>query len=295
MKRLIVSLVALFSFINLNAQDALSPYFKVESSETNIEVLKEQIKSAISGNGFEVIGEYHPAQKESLYVLCYTSDELRKLSLQFSDRGPLASVLRAAIVVKDGKARLSVLNPEYMFLAYWGKQLDGQEKEIQKMSDGALAIFDRIGTLSPFGGEVDREDLPKYHYKVMMPYFDDPDDLNDFASFEEGLDVIRKNLKANKGNTIKVFEQVFQEEKIAVFGVGLYSEEEGEAHFLPIIGEDHIANLPYEIILQHTEATSLPGKYRIAIYWPELTMGTFMKIMSTPGDIVDALEEVSGE
>ena len=34
----------------------------------------------------------------------------------------------------------------------------------------------------------------------------------------------------------------------------------------------------------------LHGKYRIALNWPELTMGTFMKIMSTPGDIEDTLE-----
>ena len=28
------------------------------------------------------------------------------------------------------------------------------------------------------------------------------------------------------------------------------------------------------------------------LHWPELTMGTFMKIMSTPGDIEDTLEEL---
>jgi len=72
--------------------------------------------------------------------------------------------------------------------------------------------------------------------------------------------------------------------------VGLWNKENGEAHFLPIIGENHVANMPYEIILQDTEATMLAGKYRIALFWPELTMGTFMKIMSTPGDIEDTME-----
>ena len=67
-------------------------------------------------------------------------------------------------------------------------------------------------------------------------------------------------------------------------------EENGEAFFLPVIGQDHVANMPYEIILQDTEATMLAGKYRIALFWPELTMSTFMKIMSTPGDIEDTME-----
>ena len=112
------------------------------------------------------------------------------------------------------------------------------------------------------------------------------------SSFEEGLKIIRKNLESNTGNTIKVFEQTFKDKKVAVFGVGLWNKETGESAFLPKIGEGHIANLPYEIILQGNQATMLHGKYRIAIYWPELKMGTFMKINSTPGDIEDVMKMV---
>jgi hypothetical protein len=124
----------------------------------------------------------------------------------------------------------------------------------------------------------------------MMPYFTDPVTLNEFSSFEEGLRVIEANLKAEKGETLQVYKILYTDEKVAVFGVGLRSKEDGEAYFLPIIGEDHIAAMPYEIILQGKTATMLHGKYRIALSWPDLTMGTFMKIMSTPGDIEDTLE-----
>ena len=89
-----------------------------------------------------------------------------------------------------------------------------------------------------------------------------------------------------------MYQLVYPDRKIAVFGVGLMDKEDGEAHFLPIIGEEHVAAMPYEIILQNNTATMLHGKYRIALHWPDLTMGTFMKIMSTPGDIEDALEAV---
>ncbi len=77
---------------------------------------------------------------------------------------------------------------------------------------------------------------------------------------------------------------------IAVFGVGLPDKEEGEAHFLPIIGESHVAAMPYEIILQKNVVTMLHGRYRFALHWPELTMGTFMKIKSSPGDVEDAMK-----
>ena len=102
--------------------------------------------------------------------------------------------------------------------------------------------------------------------------------------------VVANNLKAKKGNTKEVYTLIYEKEEVAVFGVGLQSSEDGESYFLPKIGEDHVAALPYEIILQGNKATMLHGKYRIALHWPELTMGTFMKIMSTPGDIEDTLE-----
>jgi len=34
----------------------------------------------------------------------------------------------------------------------------------------------------------------------------------------------------------------------------------------------------------------LHGRFRFALHWPELTMKTFTKIMSSPGDVKDALE-----
>lgn len=126
----------------------------------------------------------------------------------------------------------------------------------------------------------------------MMPYFTDPEELAEYDSFEEGLNIIRANLEAKKGNTMKVYEVVYPEQKVAVFGIGLIDPEEGEAEFMPIIGDDHVAALPYEIILQDNVVTMLHGRFRIALHWPELTMGTFMKIMSTPGNIEDFMEGV---
>ena len=271
----------------------LSPYFKVAESDKEISVLSTEVKDVLLAAGYDVIGEYAPADNENLYVICYTSAELKALSLQIKDRGALASVLKVGFVKKEGKTVISIINPEYMFLAYWGEQLDGQEAQLKSISDKAITAFASFGEAEAFGGTVEAKDLPDYRYMMMMPYFTDPDELNVFNSFEEGLIMIRKNLKEGKGNTKLVYEQLFEGQEIAVFGVGLMDTEDGEAHFLPIIGEDHVANMPYEIILQGKEATSLPGKYRIALFWPDLTMGTFTKIMSTPGKIKDTMEELT--
>ncbi|MCF6171451.1 MAG: hypothetical protein L3J66_10785 [Bacteroidales bacterium] len=297
MKKLSLILVLLSGLLilSVNAQEEISPYFKVTEFSGSLSDASTQVKEVITANGFQVIGEYHPAQKDGLFVICFTNDALKKLSLQFKDRGALGSVLKTALVKENGKYTLTILNPEYMFLAYWGKQLNGQDAELVAMSDKVKAAFGKLGKLTPYGGFEEKEDLPGYHYMMAMPYFDDPEDLATFDSFEDGLKIIRKNLAAGKSNTVKVYEQLFEGEKVAVFGVGLWNTEEGEAAFLPKIGEGHIANLPYEIILQGNEATMLHGKYRIALFWPELTMGTFMKISGAPGDIEEMLEEVTEE
>lgn len=291
MKKSFLFVAIILSSWFIAAQQTYSPYFKVAEFNTSIEEVSETVKNTLTSNGFEIIGEYNPANSGDLKVICYTNDKLKDLSLKFPDRGALASVLKAGLVKKDGKIILSILNPEYMFVAYWGEQMKPhQENEVTKMSESALSAFATLGKLSPFGGRIGKDDLKKYHYKMMMPYFDDPDELREFDSFESGLNIIKNNLESGKGNTIKVYEVIMKDQQIAVFGVGLNNSNDGEEHFLPIIGEEHIANLPYEIILQGKDATMLAGKYRIALYWPELTMGTFMKIMSTPGDIEDTME-----
>lgn len=78
-----------------------------------------------------------------------------------------------------------------------------------------------------------------------------------------------------------------EKEYPAYYRVATVDASDGESAFLPTIGAGHVAAMPYEIILQGKEATMLHGRYRIALHWPELGMGTFMKIMSTPGNIED--------
>ena len=268
-----------------------APYYSVTKVQGSIEALSAEVVMALEMQGFEVIGEYHPGNNENLYVICYTRKDLGDISLQFKDRGALASVLKVGLFNDNGQIEISMINPEYLFYAYLLEGFEKYEEKLIAISEDckeAMASFS--SEMVSFGGLETKKNLQKYHYKIMMPYFTDPEELVEFASFEEGLQTIRKNLEAKKGNTIKVYEQVFEAEKVAVIGVGLMDTEEGESHFLPIIGERNVAAMPYEIILQGNEATMLHGKYRIALHWPELSMGTFMKIMSTPGDIEDTME-----
>jgi len=276
------------------AEDELPAYFKVATLNMQVSDAAELISTAIIDGGFEILGGYHPENNPDMYVVAYTRKDLQSICNRQNDRGILASILKIGFIKKEGKVEVSMINPMYIFYAYLGDYADKYNRELQNIDSDIKASLSNVGKqFTPFGGSEDADDLKSYRYMVFMPRFSDPVVLNEFSSFNEGLTTINKNLESGRGNTTKVYELVLPEDEIAVFGIGLLDTEEGEAHFLPIIGEENIAAMPYEIILQGSEATMLHGKYRFALHWPELSMGKFMEIMSTPGDVEDFMEELT--
>lgn len=293
MKKVILSLVATLVIGYYSFSQELSPYIKVGELTESIQSAYDKVISTLEGDNFTILGTYNPSNKSSLKVVVFTRSDIKNKVVQVADRGALAAAFKVGLVKLDGKVVVSYTNPDYIFRAYLRDNYVTFQSTFEKFSADVKTTFSSIGNeFTPFGGTVKADKLKKYHYKIAMPYFTDPVELNEYASFEEGLKTIEANLKAKKGNTIEVYKLVYPNKKVAVFGVGLQSAEKGEANFLHKIGESHAAALPYEIILQGNEATMLHGRYRIALHWPDLTMGTFMKIMSTPGDIKDALKAV---
>ena len=293
MKKVILSLVTTLVIGYYSFSQELSPYIKVGELTESIQSAYDKVISTLEGDNFTILGTYNPSNKSSLKVVVFTRSDIKNKVVQVADRGALAAAFKVGLVKLDGKVVVSYTNPDYIFRAYLRDNYVTFQSTFEKFSADVKTTFSSIGKeFAPFGGTVKADKLKKYHYKIAMPYFTDPVELNEYASFEEGLKTIEANLKAKKGNTIEVYKLVYPNKKVAVFGVGLQSAEKGEANFLHKIGESHAAALPYEIILQGNEATMLHGRYRIALHWPDLTMGTFMKIMSTPGDIKDALKAV---
>ncbi len=286
-----VIIVTIFMGTEIGFAQDLSPYINVGDSNNNIDQTSELVKSALQEKGFEILGEYNSQNKQNFNVIVFSRKDLQTTVLKVKDRGALAAAFKVGLKSSGDKTTISYVNPEYLLNAYLRDDYTKHESALKKITADVTAALSPLGNVNKgFGGALSTDKLRKYHYKMMMPYFTDPVELKEFSSFEEGVKIIEKNLAAKKGNTKLVYSLKFKSEKIAVFGVALLDKETGEAHFLPIIGEDHIAAMPYEIILQNKTATILHGRYRLAVHWPELTMGTFMKIMSSPGDIEDTLE-----
>lgn len=270
----------------------ISPYLRIAEMEGGIDEAKESVISVLKVNGYEILGQYRPGNNQDLFVIVFTNDKLTSFCKKSKDRGMLAAAMKLGFMKNESKIVISLLNPEYLFYAYFRKLMEDASFKDDALSLSAAIKKDlkEIGTMDEeFGGDLTTDKLMNYKYMVGMPLFSKAVELGEFDSFEAGLSTIRKNLRAEKGGTVKVYELVDQQSKTAVFGVGLTDAEKGEAHFLPILGESHVAAMPYELILVSDKATMLHGRYRFALHWPELTKGN-PKIMSSPGDVAEAME-----
>ena len=294
MKKYIFLLFALVLMNNQLVSQEIAPYIKVGESTSSINTVYDQVIATLKSNEFMVIGGYSPANQSNLKVIVFTRNDLKNQVAKVADRGALAAAFKVGLVANNEKVTISYTNPEYILRAYLQDSFVTYKTTCDAFSSDLKSALSSLGSeFTPFGGGIKADKLKKYHYKIMMPYFTDPVELNEFTTFEAGLNIIEKNLKNNKGNTKLVYKLVYKKSKIAVFGIGLLDSEKGEPHFLPKIGGEHAAALPYEMILEDTKLTMLHGKYRIALHWPDLTMGQFMKIMSTPKDIKETMQALS--
>jgi len=151
-----------------------------------------------------------------------------------------------------------------------------------------------VGT--PFGSKkgISSSGLQKYHYMMGMPYFDDTVELGSLDSYQAAVSKVQSSIANGVSGLEMVYKVKIPGKNLTLYGFALEGDE-GEKQFMPIIdigNPKHTAFLPYEILVSGNEVLMLHGRFRIALSFPDLTMMTFSKIMSTPGNIEDALRQL---
>ena len=197
-------LLSIFISLALGAQaQSLSPYLGV-NVKGSVNEISQSIQSDLEAAQFEVIGKYNVANNDQMQVICFTRDDLKKTVGVFEDRGALAGILKIGIRKNETDVEVSILHPNYMFYAYFGDDYKIEAPILKKIDADAKAVLSNAyGTLTPFGGELDIKEIKGYHYKVMMPYFDDPIELEQYSSFDAGLAFIRGQIAEENGRYCK--------------------------------------------------------------------------------------------
>ncbi len=269
----------------------LKPFVLGSSGAGTVEDKVAEVKGALTGQGFEIAGDYAPYA--GAHVVVVTSGELKSAAAK-SDFGGYGAVQRVSVTQAGDQVQVAYTNPVYWAAAYRMKA---------DLSGVASKLSAALGKVKDFGCEdkcrSDKE-LRGYHYKVFMPYFDDPDELASYGSFDEAVAKVEAGLAAGKGGTSKVYRVDIPGKKEAVFGVAMTEGfSSGEKIMGLIDGAEvkHTAHLPYELLVSGDKVYALNGKFRIAISFLDLSMmgkGSFMEIMDSPGAIAKALKAAAG-
>jgi hypothetical protein len=106
---------------------------------------------------------------------------------------------------------------------------------------------------------------------------------------------VQENLAKGKSSVSKAYELVLPDSKLAVFGVAMNSRDISDTLIIGKIGvEDRIAGFPYEMFVVNNKVYALYGRYRLALAFPDLSMGSFIRIVYAPEDIHAMLKAVAG-
>ena len=299
MKKTILLLSIIISSISVSAQ-MLKPYM-LASVASDINSAKTTVKSNLSEAGFTVVGEYKPAEDQNRWVLIVSHGELDNAVKTVGGLTGFASTLRVALTKEAGVVNISYTNPPYWGNAYFRDDFSKVEDNFKKVALAFETALNGVGESknSPFGSEegVEVDELRNYHYMFGMPYFDETKEFGKFDNYEDIVAQIAKSLKWGKPGVALVYQYDVPGAKLSLYGFAL-SGETGETNFMPkidITEPKHTAFLPYELLVMDNEVHMLHGRFRIALSFPDLTMGTFTKIMSTPGDIEDLLKQLVEE
>lgn len=283
-------LLAIAAFVWAPLAFAVTPYIAGDKvAGGDVKIAMAAVEKKLQAEGFEVVGHHTPKGLPNHGSLVVTDKGI--LDAIKAQGG--ATIVGAGIrvgVKADGT--VSYMNPDYWYRAYFRKQFGSAEAAV-KAVQGKLAKA--LGAGKGFGGDVDAGDLPSYRYMLGMERFDaDKNELKTHPSFEAAVKAIQDNLAKGVGNTAKVYEIVMADKKLAVFGVALNDPKNGEGWWVNKTGVDHIAAMPYEIYVVGNKTGALFGRYRIALAWPSLGMGTFMTISDAPDLTQETLAHVTG-
>ena len=280
------------------ANEILMPFVLAGTSSDDVATVSGQVKGKLTSSGFEVVGEYSPYKDANIIIV--TNDTL-KSSAAKSDFGAYGAAQRVSITRNGDQTEIVYTNPIYMAAAY---------RMADDLASTRAALEGALGVEKDFGSEknLTADDLRKYHYTVMMEYFDDPSTLAEYDSQAEALKAVNDSLAKGLGGTSKVYQIDIPGKDESIIGVALKGKDaddcSGDEFIMSKIDKASprsTAHLPYEIVVSDGTAYALFARFRIAINWPHLPMmasetgATFMSIMCSPGAIEEALIQASGE
>ncbi len=270
--------------------ETLKPFVLAQKANGEPAAVVAEVRQKLADAGFQIAGEYSPYPAAT--IIAVTSDALQRAVTQ-SEFGGFGAVQRVSVTQAGDAVQVAYTDPVYMSHAY---RMSGN------LTPVADALKQALGSQQTFGPDkgLTPKDLRKYHYKFLMPYFDDRIELAAYGNQQAAVEKVETALAAGKGGASKVYRVDLPGGKETVFGVAMTTKCSGDSYimeridFKPVRSTGH---LPYEMLVRDGKVYTLPAEFRIAINFPDLSMmgsNSFASIMCAPDAIKNALIEAAG-
>ncbi|MBW8329623.1 MAG: hypothetical protein K0M48_10885 [Thiobacillus sp.] len=270
---------------------AISPYIQGDSvSGGNVQAAATAVEAKLKSGGFKVVGKYFPRDLAGYGVVIATDEAMLGEVGSVGGNAIMGAAIRVGV---KANGSVAYTNPDYWYRAYFRKSFDKKEGAVKALQE---RLKDALGAGKGQGGDEVPGSLTNYRYMIGMERLDSPKNkLAEYGSFAEALKTVRENLAKGAGKTSKVYEVVMPDRKLAVFGVSMNDGGNSDGEWLKKIDmQDNIAGLPYEIYVVNNEVGSPHGRFRIALAFPDVGMGQFMRISSLPNTIIETMGAVAG-
>jgi len=270
---------------------AVSPYIQGNSvTGGNVQAVASAVENKLKGGGFKVIGKYFPKTLTGYGVVIATDEAMLDAVGAAGGHAVLGAAIRVGVKA-DGS--VAYTNPDYWYRAYFRKDFGKKEEAVKSLQ---ARLQDALGAGKSQGGDELPGNLTNYRYMIGMERLDSyKSKLAEYGSFAEALKTVRENLAKGVGKTAKVYEIVMPDRKLAVFGVAMNDSGFSDGEWISKIDmQNNIAGLPYEIYVVDNVVNAPHGRFRIALAFPDVGMGQFMRISSQPNAIIETMSAVAG-
>ncbi len=279
------------------ADGGLNAYYKVGDFSGSMREAETAVKTALGTpeKPFKIIGTYNPAKDRKLTVIAFSRQDLIDICLKVGNKAILASVMKIGLrETAPNKIEVSLLNPDYIFYAYLRESFEKYQIELSPISmDVRIALINIGHQFMPFGGAAQVMELQRFRFAPSWPNFEEPVTIREFSSYDQAITTIEKNLRQRKSGATKVYGQVFRDKKLAIYGVGLTDQRMGESKFLPQLGKENLAALPYELVIDGKKAMILHARYRLPLFWVDKPLRTHQRLYKTPRDITEVMKTIT--
>ncbi len=270
---------------------AITPYVYGDRVDgDSVRAIAATVESKLKKAGFRVVGRYFPKQLPEYGVLVATDERMLAEVAEVGGNAVLGAAIRVGVKA-DGS--VSYINPDYWYRAYFRNGFAAREDQVRALE---ARLQQALGRGPGFGGDENPKHLANYRYMIGMERLDSHKNLlASYDSHAEALKVVRDNLARGVGKTTKVYEIVLPGRKLAVFGVAMQDESSGDGSWLKKIEQtESIAGLPYEIFVKDGEIHSPHARFRVALAFPQVGMGQFMRISSLPIEVIATMSALAG-